>query len=151
MKNGCDINQREMSSLIKTQDRMHGNNNRPRTYNTTSKKFRQKQAEKKHIQPISMRGLVCDISVSESLNFIPNERTRSIAIRGEDGKLYNFITSYQKTIDIFKQSLDNNQDIIINAYINSKQSNKNVGRLCSAGHSSNVHVDLLYNEESLIE
>jgi len=98
-----------------------------------------------------MRGLVCDIPVSESVNFIPNERTRSIAIRGEDGKLYNFITSYQKRIDEFQESLDSKKDIIIDAYINNKQSNRTVKRLCSAGHSSNVTVDILYSEESLID
>ena len=152
MKNGCDINYKEMNTLIKTQDKMHDNNDYfKNNHKKVPTKFRTKQAKKEHIKPISMRGLVCDISVSESLNFIPNERTRSIAIRGEDGKLYNFITSYQKRIDEFQESLDSKKDIIINAYINNKQSNKTVNRLCSAGHSSNVTIDILYSEESLID
>lgn len=141
-----------MDCLIKNQDRMHNYNNRGNPYRTCPSKFRKKQT-KKHIVPITLRGLVCDISRSEGLAMIDpdNERTRSISIRGEDGLLYNFITSYQKRIDEFQESLDKHKDIIINAYINNRQSNKTVKRLCSAGHSYNVTVDILYAEDSIIE
>lgn len=149
MKYNCDINHREMNSLIKTQDKMHERNSRPNPYKRCPKKFRKPQGEKKHIQPISLRGLVCDISNSESLSFLSNDNgnTRSISIRGEDGNLYNFITSYKKNIDIFKDSLDKKIDVNINAYINSKLSSRNVKQLCSDGHTKNVNIELISKEE----
>ena len=153
MKYNCDISYREMNSLINTQNKLQENSNRPNPYKRCPKKFRKAQGEKKHIQPISLRGLVCDISDSESLSFRisykdnDKSNTRSISIRGEDGNLYNFITSYKKNIDIFKESLEKKIDVNINAYINSKLSNKNVKRLCSAGHSYKVNIELISKEE----